>query len=86
MKKVYFEYYQASPRIHISHTEEMEIIPIIGDTISLINTEFFALNKKIKDKNFIIEFKVVKRSFRMVHSNSFFNDVKIYLEPTNIKL
>lgn len=86
MAKVYFYYYQSSPRISISHTEEMEIIPIVGDVISVINSECTSLNKKIKDKSFLIKFKVVEREFRMIHKETFFCDVKIYLEPINLKL
>jgi hypothetical protein len=63
MAKVYFYYYQSSPRISISHTEEMENIPMVGDVISVINSEFCSLNKKIKDKNFLIKFKVIEREF-----------------------
>ena len=50
MTKVAFHYYQSSPRIHVSHLTEMNVVPEIGDTIVVVNSEFYALNKKIKDK------------------------------------
>lgn len=86
MTKVHFYYYQSSPRIHICHVEKMNIVPELGDTIGVINSEFVALNKEIKRKNHFIEFKVAKRTFRMIHKSTFFCDVRIKLEIlTNLK-
>jgi hypothetical protein len=82
--RVAFYYYQHSPRIHISHVEEMDLVPTIGDTISLMNGEFYSLNKKIKEKNWQIKFKVIEREFRMIHRKSFYSDVNILLEPITI--
>jgi len=80
MAKVNFYFYQHSPRIHINHTEEMEIAPNVGDVIGVINHEFYSLNKDIKKKNFFIRFKVAEREFRMIHKDIFYCDVKIKLE------
>lgn len=86
MARVYFYYYQSSPRILISHTEEMDTIPVVGDVICVYKEECKALNKKLADKNYFLNFKVVERRFRMVKKESFVNDVQLFLEPIDLNL
>jgi len=86
MYKVQFYFYQSSPRVHINHLEKMNYLPQIGDTITLINDEFFQLNKNLKEKNHFFDFKVSEREIRMKHRPTFYCDVRILLTPlTEIK-